>query len=313
MDQGATRAMLALGALGIGCTYAALGPLAAHAAGTDPVVAGDASAAFPARVAYDAPAVVTGRLSNGAAGETVSLQYEPTGGSAFSTVATTTSGAGGSYKLTARLERSGTLSVSPGNATIASTTTATDPSAQVSVGAGIAARPRVRDLLIGSPLVVRGLISTPARGRLVALQQLHRRGWVTVARTRTDARGRYVVRFRPSDTGRAVLRVRFPGDSVNSAAGHRLPAIFIYRLAGASWYGPGGTTACGESLGAGTLGVANKTLPCGTMVTLRYGNRRVTVPVIDRGPYVAGRDYDLTEATKYALGFGDVGDVWATA
>ena len=87
----------------------------------------------------------------------------------------------------------------------------------------------------------------------------------------------------------------------------------VYHQVVASWYGPGGTTACGESLGAGTLGVANKTLPCGTMVTLRFGGRTVTVPVIDRGPYVAGRDYDLTYATKLALGAGDVSTMWASA
>ncbi len=58
--------------------------------------------------------------------------------------------------------------------------------------------------------------------------------------------------------------------------------------------------------------MANKTLPCGTLVTLHYGNRTIRVPVIDRGPYVAGRDFDLTEATKRALGFGDTGNVWST-
>ena len=62
----------------------------------------------------------------------------------------------------------------------------------------------------------------------------------------------------------------------------------------------------------GTLGVANKTLPCGTKVKLRYHGRSVTVPVIDRGPYVAGRDYDLTEATKERLGFPGVGTVLAS-
>ncbi len=36
------------------------------------------------------------------------------------------------------------------------------------------------------------------------------------------------------------------------------------------------------------------------MVKLRYHGHSITVPVIDRGPYVAGRDYDLTEATKDA-------------
>jgi rare lipoprotein A len=60
------------------------------------------------------------------------------------------------------------------------------------------------------------------------------------------------------------------------------------------------------------MGVANKTLPCGTEVTLRYDGRTVRVAVIDRGPYVAGREFDLTEATKQALGFGGVGEVWST-
>lgn len=87
-----------------------------------------------------------------------------------------------------------------------------------------------------------------------------------------------------------------------------------YRLAGASYYGPGlygNGVACGGTLEPGTLGVANKTLPCGTLVKLRYGKHSITVPVIDRGPYVAGREYDLTEATKDRLGFPGVGDVLA--
>ena len=65
--------------------------------------------------------------------------------------------------------------------------------------------------------------------------------------------------------------------------------------------------ACGGWLTSSTLGVANKTLPCGTLVTLRYDGHTVRVPVIDRGPYVEGREFDLTEATKQALGFGGTG------
>jgi rare lipoprotein A (peptidoglycan hydrolase) len=34
--------------------------------------------------------------------------------------------------------------------------------------------------------------------------------------------------------------------------------------------------------------------------------------VIDRGPYVGGRDWDLTGATKTRLGFPSTGTVWAT-
>jgi rare lipoprotein A len=90
--------------------------------------------------------------------------------------------------------------------------------------------------------------------------------------------------------------------------------LTAFRLAGASYYGPGlygNGVACGGTLEPGTLGVANKTLPCGTKVKLRYQGRSITVPVIDRGPYVAGREYDLTEATKDALDFPGVGDVMA--
>ena len=53
--------------------------------------------------------------------------------------------------------------------------------------------------------------------------------------------------------------------------------------------------------------MANKTLPCGAEVKLRYHGHSITVPVVDRGPYVAGRDFDLTAATKARLGFPDVG------
>ena len=48
-------------------------------------------------------------------------------------------------------------------------------------------------------------------------------------------------------------------------------------------------------------------LPCGSKVKLRYRGRTVTVPVVDRGPYVAGRDFDLTAATKAKLGFPSTG------
>jgi rare lipoprotein A (peptidoglycan hydrolase) len=92
-------------------------------------------------------------------------------------------------------------------------------------------------------------------------------------------------------------------------AGHR--HRHVYRLVEVSWYGGGGSLACGGWLTSSTMGVANKTLPCGTRVTLRYHGRTVRVRVIDRGPYVAGREYDLTEATARALGFEGVGEMWA--
>jgi rare lipoprotein A (peptidoglycan hydrolase) len=64
-----------------------------------------------------------------------------------------------------------------------------------------------------------------------------------------------------------------------------------------SWYGPGligNGTACGKTLTRTLIGVAHRTLPSGTLVTFKSGGRTLTVPVVDRGPYVSGRIFDLT-------------------
>jgi rare lipoprotein A (peptidoglycan hydrolase) len=85
-----------------------------------------------------------------------------------------------------------------------------------------------------------------------------------------------------------------------------------WRYGGASWYGPGlwgNKTACGQTLRPGTLGVAHKKLPCGTTVKFVYHGRSVVTQVIDRGPYVKGRAWDLTKAASDALGFEGVGRV----
>ncbi len=150
-------------------------------------------------------------------------------------------------------------------------------------------------------------------GRVVALQELVGHGWRTIARTHTHAGGRFRLSFTARRLGSERVRLRFAGDAYGRPAHRPLGHLSVYRLAGASWYGGGGGMACGGSLTSSTLGVANKTLPCGTLVTLRYNGRSIRVPVVDRGPYVAGREFDLTEATKRALGFGDTGNVWSTS
>ena len=67
--------------------------------------------------------------------------------------------------------------------------------------------------------------------------------------------------------------------------------------------------ACGGVEHVAELGVANKTLPCGTEVIFIYNGRAVRVPVIDRGPYIAGREWDLTGATAEALHFPGLGPI----
>jgi hypothetical protein len=180
----------------------------------------------------------------------------------------------------------------------------------------IQTRLRVRqaqlNVLEGHPATVTGTLGPALPGRIVALQRLANHGWRTLTRTLTGLHGRFTLRYRPWRTGSELVRLRFAGDARDLAARRFLGRLNVYRLAGASWYGGGGQTACGASLTSSTLGVANKTLPCGTLVTLRYGGHTLRVPVIDRGPYVEGREFDLTEATKQALGFGDTGQVWSS-
>src|ERR1019366_3890834 len=65
----------------------------------------------------------------------------------------------------------------------------------------------------------------------------------------------------------------------------------------------GNETACGPTLPPGVVGVANRTLPCGTLVKVSYAGHALTVPVLDRGPYShIGADWDLTSGAAQALG-----------
>jgi peptidoglycan lytic transglycosylase len=147
---------------------------------------------------------------------------------------------------------------------------------------------------------------------MVVLQRRAGRRWLTVARSHTRGGGRFALNYVAHAPRSEVVRVRFPGDDLASSSTRRVGHLNVFRAVNASWYGGGGSLACGGELTSSTLGVANRTLPCGTLVALRYGGRSVTVPVVDRGPFVAGREFDLTEATKRALGFGGVGVVWST-
>jgi rare lipoprotein A len=97
-----------------------------------------------------------------------------------------------------------------------------------------------------------------------------------------------------------------------AAPGQAGLAFSPMRYGGASWYGPGlwgNSTACGQILRPATLGVAHKKLRCGTTVKFMYHGRTLVTRVIDRGPYIRGRAWDLTEAAKDVLGFEGVGRV----
>ncbi len=76
-----------------------------------------------------------------------------------------------------------------------------------------------------------------------------------------------------------------------------------------SWYGNefnGRPTASGQIFNQDDLTCASRTLPFGTRLALSRGDRRVIVVVTDRGPFISGRDLDLSRAAARALGFSGV-------
>lgn len=148
--------------------------------------------------------------------------------------------------------------------------------------------------------------------RVVVLERRGRGGWSTLTRTRTSSSGRFVLRHRTAASGSSLVRVRFAGDRAARTDRDFVGRLNAYRSAFASWYGPGlygNNLGCGGRLYSGTVGVAHKSLPCGTPITLRRGSRTVRTRVIDRGPYVGGREFDLTAETKRRLGFGSTGTI----
>ncbi len=81
-----------------------------------------------------------------------------------------------------------------------------------------------------------------------------------------------------------------------------------------SWYGPGfqgATTASGEPFNMYDYTAASPYLPLGTELRVCYQDC-VTVRVNDRGPYVSGRNLDLSYAAAQAVGLYGVGTVDVT-
>ena len=61
-------------------------------------------------------------------------------------------------------------------------------------------------------------------------------------------------------------------------------------------------TACGQRFTKATQGVAHPVLPCGVRLYIRFHGKEVLTQVIDRGPNVPGRDFDITKALANRLG-----------
>jgi hypothetical protein len=155
----------------------------------------------------------------------------------------------------------------------------------------------------------RGTVPAAAAGHTVAIERFDdaTQTWSAVTTTTVDDDGTYLARWRTKNAGlHRVRAVLLSGSQAVAASASPELSITVHRPAMATWYGPGfygRRTACGIKMSRTLLGVAHKKLPCGTQVAVLYKGRRITVPVVDRGPFRHGTAYDLTAATAQALGF----------
>ena len=167
--------------------------------------------------------------------------------------------------------------------------------------------------IVGQQQQVTGSLGTSAGGRSVkiAAQATSGAAWTTIATTRAAGDGSFSAAWRAASTGRWTVRAELAGDAGAAQASVTPSATAtVYRRATATWYSqPGNRTACGTRLRRSTIGVAHRTLPCGTLVDVTWRGRSLSVPVIDRGPFVAGVHYDLTLAAAKTLGFVAAGRV----
>lgn len=82
----------------------------------------------------------------------------------------------------------------------------------------------------------------------------------------------------------------------------------------ASWYDcakPGECsrskiTASGEKFNPNALTAAHKTLPFGTLLRVTHKGKSVIVRINDRGPFIKGRQLDLSRAAARKIGCGGV-------
>lgn len=166
--------------------------------------------------------------------------------------------------------------------------------------------------LVGQQQRITGTLGTQTAGRSVEIQaQTSENAWTTIAVSRAAADGSFKASWRATAAGRWTIRARVAGAAATAQAPVTPSATAtVYRGAGATWYSlPGNRTACGVRLRRSTIGTAHRTLPCGTLVDVTWGGRSLRVPVIDRGPFVAGVHYDLTLAAARVLGFVAAGRV----
>jgi rare lipoprotein A len=203
--------------------------------------------------------------------------------------------------------RGGPSVVHSGNVTVTAT------------GGGITLSSRASALL-RNQLRFSGHLSSSAAGATIEIERLGHQtqwAWAPTAHAIVQGDGSFSGVWDTNHIGQFSIRALIQKNNSSSpAAASPTLTVTVYRPSLATQYGPGfygSQTACGEVLRRNTLGVANRTLKCGTPVAIYYQGRTIVVPVIDRGPYANGADWDLTEATGSALGIDGTATIGAVS
>jgi hypothetical protein len=163
--------------------------------------------------------------------------------------------------------------------------------------------------LLGKKVRFRGAVEPKLAGRTVVVQYVDplTGAWTKQAQTTVKPDGTFVARWKPRHIGQFRTRALVGAEAAAQAASAspELP-LTVYRPALATWYGPGfygKQTACGIEMTEELVGVAHRSLPCGTNIAVRYGSRTLILPVVDRGPFGGKAKWDLTAAAAEQLGF----------
>ena len=224
-------------------------------------------------------------------------------------------GLGGVEAAGAGLSPGGSPLTGTGGTTTGTATTGTGPSVQsgnVTVstsGDGITLQTNASGIL-RKGLTFTGTAPTQMAGETIEIQRSgHETDWAwanTVSAT-VGSDGTFSAVWQTNHIGQFAMRAMATTTSAQAAGASVTPSLTttVYRPSRATEYGPGfygKRTACGQRLRRGTIGLANRTLRCGESVAVYYRGRTLVVPVIDRGPYANGADWDLTVATGKALG-----------
>lgn len=316
------RAKVALGALAsAGTLAAATAPVAAQ---TPDRGAGITYEVRDDHLRYGEPIELRGRAAGRAPGTPVSLLYRGDTREDWLELDVDELDDEGRFRLEAdNRRRSGEARVAIGRETARAAVNGeglrpelTSEAAEITIAAQLGVDEADEDTRVraGRTARVTGTLRPGFEGREVILERRDGNGWRTLGRATTREGGRFTVSHLQERSEAFKVRVRFEEDEINTGWHDKPGRMAFLSRDGASWYGPGfygQRTACGQTLTGDIKGVAHKTLSCGTKVVFKRGDRTVTARVIDRGPYVAGRQWDLAPAIKRSLGYNGDGRVWA--